>query len=346
LKRSEFKAPDGCIALDGETPLFGDTEQVESTFEREIGLTGEYKTRGFALARSQFEQIIANHKASGVDPAVDRGHETWFGSNPGEEARGWVRSLSIRPSTMRPGRDALVAQIELNDLGRNAVSNRHFRYVSMGLNLKGTDRLTGKPVGAVLDHLALVKRPEIEGMQPLSLSADEPAIEEKPMKSLLVALGVKDDATEADAMAALTAKMSGKDAEIIALKAESTALRAQNNAAEARLTALEAEAKAERLKRMEVKLDAKIAAFAVDTAEKGALMELAAVSPETFEKLLALRMPRDPSGPALKVVKGGVDKLALQNSAIEARMKLTGETYDLALIGCASENPSLFNEVA
>ncbi len=339
---STVKVPDGCIALDGEHPLFADGESVpeNAVLEREIGLTGDYKSRGFALARQQFEEVIANHKASGVDPAVDRGHETWFGADPGTEARGWVKELSIRPSTMRPGRDALVAKFELNDLGVKAVANRHFRYVSMGLNLKGTDRLTGKPVGAVLDHLALVKRPQIEGMQPLSLSA-EPAIEEKPMKSVLLALGVKEDASEADAIAALSAMTTvakAKDAEIAALKA-------QNTASDARLTALEADAKAQKLARLEAALDAKIGAFAVDAAEKPALMELAAVSPEIFEKTLALRTPRNPSGPVLKVIKGNADQLAMQTKAVEERMKLSGESFADAMVSLATENPELFSEV-
>ncbi len=331
------KTPDGCIALDGEHPLFADGETVESTFEREIGLTGEYKTRGFALARKQFEQIVENHKRSGTDPTVDRGHETWFGADPGTEARGWVKALSIRPSTQRPGRDALVAQIELNDLGRKAVDNKHFRYLSMGLNLKGRDALTGEPIGAVLDHLALVKRPQIEGMQPLSLSAEPPASEET-MKSLLLALGVKEDADEKTALAAL----ADKDKQIEALKAESGALKAQNDAADKRLQALEAANKAAQLEKLEGKLDAKIAAFAIDAAEKPALMELAAASPATFEKLIALRQPRDPSGPALKLVKGPSDSTALAEKAVEERMKLTGETYDIAFMALANEKPELF----
>jgi hypothetical protein len=335
--KAGHKIPDGCIALDGEQPLFSDGEAVESTFEREIGLTGEYKTRGFALARKQFDQIVENHKRSGTDPAVDRGHETWFGGDPGTEARGWVRALTVRPSTMRPGRDALVAQIELNDLGRKAVDNKHFRYLSMGLNLKGRDALTGEPVGAVLDHLALVKRPQIEGMQPLSLSADVPASEET-MKSLLLALGVKEDADEKAALAAL----ADKDSKIVALTAELNAAKAQTSAIEKSVQALEAANKAARLEKLEGKLDAKIAAFAIDAAEKPALLELAAASPETFEKLIALRQPRNPSGPELKLVKGPSDSTALQTKAIEERMKLTGESFDEALMSLATEKPELF----
>ena len=152
---------------------------------------------------------------------------------------------------------------------------------------------------------------------------------------LLKALGLKEDADEAAALAALTAK----DAEIKALKA-------QNDSTSARLSALAAAATSDRLERLTEKLDTKIAAFAVDAAERPAMLELAAAAPETFEKLLALRQPRDPSGPALKVVKGPSDRLSLQNKAVEERMKLAGVSYDEALIACATENPALFSEVA
>ncbi len=250
--------PANCIAGDGGMALFADGEEsaIDGTFEREIGLTGEYKTRDFSLSRKQFEEAAANHKASGVDPAVDRGHETWLGADPGTEARGWVRALTVRPSALQPNRDALVATIELNDLGRNAVANKHFRYLSMGINLKGVDRQTGKPIGAVLDHLALVKRPFIEGMQPLSLSADY-SEQENHMLSTLKALGLKDDASEGEALSAVEnlkaqhaalVKASGKDshdealgsieaykashAQFEALSAEVAAIKAEKVAAE------------------------------------------------------------------------------------------------------------------
>lgn len=336
--------PPDCVALDGEQPLFSGDEKPEAVFEREIGLTGEYKTRGFALARKQFQEIVDNHKKSGTDPAVDRGHETWFGSDPGTEARGWVRELSIRPSKNHPKRDALVAQIELNDLGLKAVENKHFRYLSMGLNLKGRDALTGEPVGAVLDHLALVKRPQIEGMQPLSLSADVPASEETTMKALLVALGVKEDADEKAALAAL----ADKDKQMTALTAELNASKAQNGTLEKRFASLEADAQAAKFAALAAKLDAKIADFSIDAAERDALLKLAKVSAEIFEETIALRKPRNPSGPPLKLVDSGrLDLKSRQDKAIADFMAANpGVDEFAALEQCSAANPDLFKEVA
>ncbi len=338
--------PADCVALDGLASLFAEGEAATATFEREIGLTGDYKSRKFSLDRAQFLKVIENHKASGVDPCVDRGHETWLGADPGTEARGWVKELTVRPSTLRPGRDALVAKIELNDLGLHAVANRHFQYVSMGLNLKGTDKMTGEPIGPVLDHLALVKRPQIEGMPALTLSADEPTTEEKPMKSVLLALGVKEDATEEQAIAALTSKLTEGATALSAAHAEVAALKAQNTASDVRLKALEDASKAANTARLTALLDAKIAAFAVDPSERAALLELAAVSAEIFEKTIALRTPRNPSGPALTLVKGNIDLLSLQQKAITEYIAANPGADEMsALTALSSEKPELFKEV-
>jgi phage I-like protein len=255
---------------------------------------------------------------------------------------GWVKALSKRASALDPTRNALVAHVEWTDVGAKAVAAKHYRYISAGLDMKAKDRLSGKDIGVMLDHVALVKHPFVQGMQPLSLSAAHLQQEKSMDPALLKALGLKEDADTAAALSALGAK----NTEIEKLKAESNALKAQNDAGEKRLAALEAAAKSAQLEKLESKLDAKIAAFAIDVAEKPALMELAAASPETFEKLIGLRQSRDPSGPKLNLVKGPSDRLSLQNKAIEERMKLTNETYDVALIACATENPALFTEVA
>ncbi len=61
--------------------------------------------------------------------------------------------------------------------------------------------------------------------------------------------------------------------------------------------------------------------------------------------MLALRLPRNPSGPELKLVKGSTDRLSLQTKAIEERMKATGESFDIAMMALATSQPELFAEV-
>jgi len=316
-----------------------------STSEIEVILAGSYKVRNLLVDEKALDSMIANHKAAGVDPAVDREHESWSALQlEPSPAMGWVKALSKRPSVNDPTRTALVATVEWTDVGQRAVAAKHYRYVSAGLDLRAKDRLTGKDIGVMLDHVALVKHPFVQGMQSLSLSAspsDQFTDDGENMNTaLLKALGLQDGADEAAALAAIGAKES----EIEKLRKEAQALKAINAASDARLAKLEADAAAAKHDRLVEKLDAKIAAFAVDASERDAMVELAKVAPEQFEKLLALRQPRNPAGPALKVVKGESDRLSLQRKAIEERMKLSGESYDEALISLATEGNPLFQE--
>lgn len=329
----QLSADDNRVALQGGAVALA---EGGTTSDVEVILAGDYKVRNLVVNDAAIESMIANHKASGVDPAVDREHESWSALQlEPSPAMGWVKSLSKKPSAADPARNALVATIEWTDKGAQAVAAKHYRYVSAGLDLKAKNRLSGADIGVFLDHVALVKHPFVQGMQPLSLSgaASSPP-KEKSMNVLLKALGLKEDADEATALAALGAK----DAEIAALKV-------QNDSTGKRLAALEADAKATKFQRLTEKLDAKIAEFAIDAVERPALLELAALSAEIFEKTIALRTPRNPSGPALKVVKGPNDRLALQQKAI-AEFAAANQCDELeALIACSETQPELFKEV-
>lgn len=139
--------------------------------EIEVILSGTYKVRNLVVDDGMIDQMIANHLAAGVDPAIDQEHESWNTPPPPDQrARGWVKALSKRPARHVPGRTALVARVEWTDLGIAAIRGKHFRYVSAGLDLNAKNRLTGEPIGVKLDHVALVKNPFVEGMQPLALS--------------------------------------------------------------------------------------------------------------------------------------------------------------------------------
>ncbi len=338
--REALAVSDTRFTLGGESVALSAADaSVPSEFE--VILSGQYKTRNFAIDDKAIDSMIANHKAAGVDPAVDREHESWaMLSLEPSPAMGWVKALSKRPSAADPSRSALVATVEWTDVGAKAVAAKHYRYISAGIDLAAKDRLSGKAIGVMLDHVALVKHPFVQGMQPLSLSAVEPPTKENRMKPVLLALGLKDDASEADAVAALSSlseKLTAKDAEIVALKAKTSA-------DDTRIAALELDAKAQKLARLESKLDAKIAAFCVDPAEKAVLMELATVSPELFEKQIALRTARNPGGPKL-VTQKSLDRKALQAKAIESFIALNkSASYDEAFIACATESPDLFTD--
>lgn len=326
---------DSRVALQGSAvALAADS----ATSEIEVILSGDYKVRSLLVNDAAIDSMIANHQAAGVDPAVDREHESWSALQlEPSPAMGWVKALSKRPSAADPTRNALVATVEWTDVGQKAVAAKHYRYVSAGLDLKAKHRLTGKDIGVMLDHVALVKHPFVQGMRPLSLSAAplNPQLEQTMNPVLLKALGLKEDADEAAALSALGAK-----------NAEIAALKAQNDAATSRLDRLESDAKAAKFQRLTEKLDAKIAEFAIDVAERSALLELAALSADIFEKTIALRAPRNPSGPALKVVKGPSDRLALQQKAIADYVAANACDEMEALVALASLQPDLFKEVA
>ncbi len=158
---------------DSRFALQGDALTVDGpTSEIEVILAGQYKTRNLVIDEKAIDSMIANHVAAGVDPAVDCEHESWAPLSLNRSpAMGWVKALSKRPSVADPTRQALVATVEWTDVGQAAVAAKHYRYISAGLDLGAKDRRSGQSIGVFLDHVALVKHPFVQGMQPLSLSA-------------------------------------------------------------------------------------------------------------------------------------------------------------------------------
>jgi phage I-like protein len=197
------------IAFGGGHPINWEAQQQDpanpTPNEIEVILSGDYKTRDLLIGDVELDQIIANHKRASVDPAVDFEHESWapFGNN--SPAKGWVKSLRKGPSKRLPGRNALIATIEWTDLGEEAIKRKHFRYISAGLNMAAEDRLSAEGIGVMLDHVALVKHPFVQGMEPLSFSANQPnpPKEKSNMKTVFEALGLSAEASEAVALSAI-----------------------------------------------------------------------------------------------------------------------------------------------
>jgi hypothetical protein len=299
--------------------------------EIEVILAGTYKTRKFSLDEKAIDQMIANHKRAGVDPALDREHESWF-SFEATPAMGWVKALSKRPSSADPARMALVASVEWTDVGAAAVAAKHFRYVSAGLDLAAKDRLTGEPIGAFLDHVALVKHPFVQGMQPIANSAVVDGTGDQPMSKIALALGLAAEADENSLVEAL----SKRDAE------HKTALAAVTKRAE------DAEALLVSLRNEGVKreLDAAVAAFKITPAEREDFEALAKSDPALFAKMLAKREPKNPTatvatGNAPRTVDA---KLALQEKAIDVELSADKDIdAATAYARAAAKNPALFS---
>jgi hypothetical protein len=361
--------PSTLVAFNGGSPLFAgagedDSADLTKPFDVEIALTGSYKTRNFELAGKQFDEMIANHRRTSVDPAIDREHETWF-SFPSGPAHGWVRGMRVDAASSDARRKALVATIQLNDLGQHAIRNGHYRYVSIGFDKAAKDRQTGEPIGAALDHLALVKNPFIQGMRPLSLALSQRlgrAVEEEPMEQLAQqlrqALGLSAEATEEQIIAAFAAQ-NGKDQ---AHAAERTTL--ANDLAEQKRIGARLEAELERLSKdseeratreWSATVDQAVKEFRLTPAESDEHKALTGAERTVAAKLLAKRVPNKPAPavPTLPTAPGSIMPTnkgttseglsAAQLEAITAYQKSNPEAdAAAALTGAIVANPALF----
>jgi hypothetical protein len=360
--------PASFVAFSGGMPLFaGDGDDAAATREVEIALSGQYKTRDFTLNTKNFEEMIKNHADSGVDPAVDREHESWFGPlmGGGGEARGWVKSLDIKPAASDKRRSALVAKVELNDLGVHAVKNKHFRYVSIGYDRAGKNRASGEGIGHVLDHLALVKRPFIEGMNPLSLSLS--ATLGRPVeqgesnmdeiaKQLRTMLGLAADAPEGAIIAALAKRRESDAAAAQALTALDEQKRV-NARLEAELTRLSQDVDERASREWCGVVDQAAKDYRLTPAEADEHKTLTGAERAVAARLLAKRQPNKPAGADVgaaltgaggdrAAADGSADPMALSAAQREALSKYEaahpGMAPDDVFVACVAANPALF----
>jgi hypothetical protein len=361
--------PPTLVAFSGGTPLFvgGGNEQeaadLTQPLDVEIALTGSYKTRGFELAGKQFDEMIANHRRAGVDPAVDREHESWF-SLPSGPAHGWISALRVEAASADARRKALVATVHLNDLGQHAVKNGHYRYVSIGFDKAAKDRQSGEPLGAALDHLALVKNPFIQGMRPLSLALSQRLgrlVEEEPMEQLAQqlrqALGLSADATEEQIIAAFAAQRGKEQAQ-----AADRATLANKLAEQERISA-RLEGELERLSKDSEEratrewcaiVDQAVREFRLTPAEAEEHKALTGAERTVTARLLAKRVPNkpapavatNPTAPAAASSTKGTTAEGLsaaQLEAIDAHKKANPDATDAAALTAAIvANPALF----
>ena len=105
------------------------------------------------VTSSTLDEIVKNFadNVRGVDLSLDAGHKNQ------EESYGWIRGLKRNGS-------ALVAKVEFTDLGRDAIKNKRFRYISAELSPKWVDDETGSVYRNVLLGAGLTNRPYIRRM--------------------------------------------------------------------------------------------------------------------------------------------------------------------------------------
>ena len=134
--------------------------------------------------------------AGGTDLMVDYDHQSHYGAREGvggtAKAAGWIREMEVRPS-------GIWARIEWTGAARAMIRAGEYRYLSPLFTLDDDNRVD------LLLNVALTNMPAFD----LAVAARMKP-KENPMKKLLEALGLKPDAGEADALAALAALKNGK----------------------------------------------------------------------------------------------------------------------------------------
>ena len=152
-------------------------------------------------------RVIERFNRTRNERVVDYEHQTLYKEENGKEApaAGWMRQLQWREG------QGLFAQVELTGRAAQYVADREYRYFSPVF-------LYHSKSGEVLDVSmgALTNTPAIDGMEELELLAAatfgiDPKQEEPPMNELLkalrAALGLPENATESEALAALSAHL-------------------------------------------------------------------------------------------------------------------------------------------
>lgn len=208
------------LAFIADTPtILGKPDSATSRVQ--IAKTGKFKDPRygeFSITTKDFAKWMANFQAlslaggrAGLPVDVDHGPE----KTGNTEAAGWVTDLDTLGqdgATATP--DQLWATVEWNTLGVELVGERRYLYLSPSYQHDFKDE-AGRSHGTALVGVGLTNRPFLS-MATVSLSAateghagfavaevEPPADSRRGMKTLLSKLGLPDDATEEQALAAL-----------------------------------------------------------------------------------------------------------------------------------------------
>lgn len=167
---------------------------------------------GWLLDESAAAALVGAARSRASAYAIDFEHQTLRAEKNGQPApaAGWFKSLEARPG------DGLYAtDVSWTARAAAMIAAGEYRYISPVFSYGADGRVLA------LGPAALVNDPGLDGLTDLSraaLAAHFP--EEVPqMKELMKALGLAEDATEAEALAALTAVKAAHSGELAALKA-------------------------------------------------------------------------------------------------------------------------------
>lgn len=182
------------------------------------------------------KKVIEAFSTHGVDLAIDYEHQTFGAEKNGKPApaAGW-----FKPEVREDGLYA--ASVQWTDEASGYLKSRQYRYFSPTAIIDAKSR---KPVK--LMPMALTNWPATKNLVPLVARVDSTPEKENRMNTVLVALGLKADADETEAFAAVNALRE--------FEREAIALSGGKNAAEAIGALLALKAKAEKADALETEL--------------------------------------------------------------------------------------------
>jgi phage I-like protein len=165
--------------------------------------------------------VISSFERQENQMVIDYEHQTLQGTIA--PAAGWITRLIDK------GKAGIWAAVEWTARAKEFLAKKEYKYVSPVF----MKRLTDNPVMQLI-NVALTNQPNIDGMVPLVNKLDLLSIyqdkEEKPMKELLKLLGLAENATETEAIAAVNKFMTPV---VVANKAVLTAIGLAETATEA-----------------------------------------------------------------------------------------------------------------
>lgn len=151
-------------------------------------------TKGTVLFDSEAAaSIMAAYADHGVDIAIDYEHQTFNSESNGKPA---PAAAWFTPQVRDDGLYA--TNVKWSDEAAAFLKSRQYRYFSPSAEIDKDTRRVRK-----LLPFALTNYPATKHLEPLVAKAGVTAEESRPMRTLLTALGLKEDAEEADALSAL-----------------------------------------------------------------------------------------------------------------------------------------------
>jgi len=172
----------------------------------EVGVWKGHPQAQIEITPKMLEEFKANFESDGSDLVVQLGHDP-SGNAP---AMGWIRRGGGLET--RAGGRELWARIDWTDDARPAIDAKKYRYVSPSWMPETLDRVTKKPAGARLMHVAVTNTPFFTELPPIRASREGEGAMDKVIEKLRGLLGLAADANEA----AILPKLGALEGELVA----------------------------------------------------------------------------------------------------------------------------------